>query len=235
MEKTRSFFGSKWAVVVAFVPIVNLLYVLFAFLLRGTDRFFFRLINFAVVCVAGAALHFFPDYGWLIAYAVLAAMALVDLNRIRESDYTLVRSFWLRLAAISMPVLLLVIAVFYKPFNSEKALFLREQTQAALEAIIQDDTVAWRELEYDSSVYSELNWLSLRQLRQKLIGKGSLPEGEIGALIQCRAGHTGSFRVPAYTATYLAEIGGVSYFVDVEYTEGSQDAGFSFFDITRAD
>lgn len=236
MEKLRSFFESKWAVLLAFVPVVQVFYFLFAFLVFRKDSLKFRIGGPVVFVAAGFLTHLFLPWGWLGAYVCFTVLALVSLKAIRDSDYRINKSFWIRLAAVALPVLLfLLVFVFLKPYGPEREAFLREQTYLALEAVMNDDMATWRELEYDDSALSDLNWLSLRELRSKLAEKDSLPRGEIGELMQTYSFRNLSLGIPCYGATYNVAIGGVMYEVSIYYTESSTDTGISHFDITKID
>ena len=237
MEKLRNFFESKWAVIVAFVPVVNILYALFAFLLRGTDRFPFRMANFAIFCAAGMVLRFYPGWGWLIAYAAFVALALVDLKRIRQSDYVLAKSFTLRLAALSLPLILVLSVVLGSSLglfdSSEEDAFFEQQTRAVLETVINNDPAAYKALEYRPSPFASLDGYTLVSLRQKLIEKNSLPEGEIGTLTLLQSSIDGPRACLTYKRAYDVVIGGALYRVKVEYTKTPDLSGFSAVDITK--
>ena len=241
MEKLRNFFESKWAALPAFVPVVHLFYAIIAFLLRGADRFFFRVVNAFIVCAAELTIHFFPGYGWLVAYAALTALALVDLKSIRQSDYTFAKSLWLRIAVLALPVLLalsvLLSSLHLLPSDlfgkSEKDAFLGEQTRAVLETIIDNDPQGYKELEYQDNPYAAFNGYTLVGLRQALIEKDSLPEGEIGTMTLLEASISGSRACRTYGRTYEVVIGDGLYRVAVEYTEASDIAGFSRVNITK--
>ena len=241
MDKMRTFFESKWAVLLAFVPVVNLFYAVFALLLRGTDRFFFHAVNFFVACIAVLAFRFFPGCGWLIGYATWTALTLVDLKSIRQSDYTFAKPYWLRLAVLALPLLLLLAIILesfhLSPFGifapSEKDAFLEEQTRAVLETVINNDPQGYKELEYQVDVFPGLDGYTLTALRQTLMEKDSLPQGEIGSLTLLRETASGPRSCLTYALTYEAAIGDGLYRVAVEYTQTPDVAGFSRVDITK--
>ena len=233
MEKLRSFFESKWAVLLAFVPVVQVFYFFFAFLVFRKDDLSFRIVGPVVFVGAGFLTHLFLPWGWLAAYICLTVLALVSLKAIRNSDYQIGRSFWIRLAAIAMLIILSVVFALSSPFDSEKEAFLKEQTRSVLEAVINNDPRAYKELEYWGSTLSALDGYTLVDLRRALMEKDSLPEGEIGEMTLLSEFMSGPRASRTYTQTYEVVIGDGLYRVKVEYTEASGISGFSRVDITK--
>ena len=86
MEKLRNFFESKWAVLLAFVPVVQLLYFFIAFLVFRKGALWFRIGGLVAFFSAGLLTHFLLPWGWLAMYIPLTVLALASLKIIRESD-----------------------------------------------------------------------------------------------------------------------------------------------------
>lgn len=149
MQKIINLLNQKWALLFAFVPGINVLYLFFRFFTVHDKSYNFFLLVIGLAVLPGSVLyHVLPDsWNWVITHLMISAITVFVMHKSRGA-YRQKFSFPFSPEAIA-PI---IVAVMFISTSGQWVPSIPQQNVAgrniniALDAIIQDDRDAWQAL-----------------------------------------------------------------------------------------
>lgn len=210
------------AIILSFVPFVNLVYFLLILAFAPAKKLFPYLLG---MTIGSAAIFWLSNrvvpvgYEFLVFYAItvlLSTVALFLLRSIMASDIKFSRSVKLRLA-IGIALILIISLTW---FFTSKVVNLQPQAETMLQAIIDDNEEAFRSVSYGKS-------LSLESVQQELAEEGINLQGSIQLLKTEKLTVRGTKGDMTKVAEYIYQIGKEEFFVRITYRDSGANAGVS--------
>lgn len=145
MDSIISILNSKWAVVLAFIPGVNLLYLIFRFLTISDKRYSVSVWKIGVsVFPVWLLYRFVPDsWDWLVTHLALSVIAFLYIQSSRGGYRKHVHLSLNLMVVCGLVLLLLVTSGWWAPIVHE-AQSVSAYAETALIAIVQNDEETWQ-------------------------------------------------------------------------------------------
>lgn len=222
------FLGSVFAVVLALVPGVNLLYFIIGFLFapKKTNKILGIEVGTMIVCVI-LYRYLRTSFGWFLIYLACTLSALFELKQIRATGFSVDRGIIIRTMALLVPIVLLLAWGRLLPDRTEDYIMVEEKTKEILISIVDNDIRRWKDARHpqDLSDLDQLNWRELGLFREELLANNCLPEGTVGSLAQVWINHKDQIDTFVINAQYIVTIGEKEYKVTVQYVNDYKGKG----------
>lgn len=228
--KIKRLVYSKYAPILAFIPVVNLVYLVLRFLCGATGREAKNYIATIFTLIVAAILYYLLPgaWGWAVTYALVSVMSFGCLLNIRKNG-SFDKKTMTKRAAVLVPLVIILALVLIWVFNSGSA--VKVETRAMLNALCENDSQQWDELLFSSHI-DTMN--SLESFSNALKSQQGIElNGAVERLTQTGISVRIQGGVHQTSATYRAIIGGIKYTVKVTYQESKSAKGFSSISIER--
>lgn len=148
MQKLVKFLNKKWSILIAFIPVVNILYLVFRFLSIRSKRYNISIWSFVVVVPLCLLYLFVPEnWDWVVTHLIVSGIVAVIMEKSR-GGYELPIRFHMRWEVIlicSVFVFIAGVNIWYAPYLSMADTAI-EYARKAVDAIVYDDEETWQEL-----------------------------------------------------------------------------------------
>lgn len=228
--KAKNFIYSKYALVFAIIPGVNLAYLVLYFLSGNVSKeWVHHGAMIAILIVASLLYRLLPDmWGWAVTYCLLSGMSLLCLRQIRKNG-NLFQEKNKKIMRNRMIVLLIATTLLIGvTWVSSSGSVIKDRTFEMLNAALTEDQTQWKALlnqTHEDTI--DTVQIFLQNLEQQNITLS----GTVERLTQTGISMQLKNEVKQTTATYRATIGGVQYIVRVTYMRNNESEGFSFISI----
>lgn len=233
MNKLIQILNQRWSIILAFIPGINLAYLIFRFLIciEQTHRVSIWMVGLvaAPICFL---YHIFPDtLNWLVTHLILSAIAALMIEKSRGGYYAHFRFskdaiFFLTVFGIVGIVLIRCLPLVT---NANQ---VSNKTESALHAIVQNDEHTWQTL-FHPEYGTEL--MDLQEFKRALQSNNIL----IAEDFRYGVGRTAASKEKveegsAIGLDALIVSNGTKYRVSVIYQETESGSGFVDFRIINA-
>ena len=229
MEKLTGLLNSNWGVLIAFIPLINILYLLFHFF---TVRNILRNVVLVIMCAFIFPLCVvFSQLRGIVVYSYISIVALCYITNsknmyCKEFSFPFSRE---NVLGVTIAVLFIATSGLWIP-NMFKITAVSNNAENAIMAIACEDKDAWKKLVHP--VYGE-ELMELQAITNKLKEKGLVVPQNFSVVKSVGHGYKNSDAIGVEIEIAVGE-DREKYLVTVVYLEDENGKGFTEFEIADA-
>jgi hypothetical protein len=232
MEKFQKYVFTKWAQIVAFVPIANLAHLILYFLfIKGVTKKFENGILVVALILGAIAYRFLPgNWGWVVTYGLTVVFSYLALMQIRKYGVgtTQLSRKKVRQKGIILFIATGIFVIFVFAINAGSK--IAPHIESVLNAISSQNMEQW-ELELHPQCNSELQ--SLERFTASLEEKGVQLSGAVEKMKQTGFSYEATTGSSKTEGKFLITMGGEKYFVTALYIKDQYGEGITYLEIDK--
>lgn len=210
MTELNKFLSSKKSLFIAFVPILNIAYFLYAFFMANRENAKYNFFEFFPLLAGAILWHFLPDNMWWIAiYAAVTGESLIlwrfGMNNGYSEKFGKNAVIMLAALVVTVAAAALILGMRSNPKNTKKI-------EQVITAVMNDEQAQWKELIYPEC---EKDIKDVEKLRTALKAQGIEGTIENVKIVTHNFEMIDKTKTNVYEATF--ECGGKQYFIKITF------------------